>query len=295
MEDNFTLIPLVRILHIKEIITFFHMELPKDFRYDGESHNFWELVYIDKGEMICQADKKRFLIKSGEITFHKPNEFHNLSGNGVTKSSVIIITFGCRSQFMAHFEGKIFKLNSEEKNLFSQLFNEGISCYQLKDEQNPLTQNMIELEDAPLGASQCVKSLFEVFLIRLARRGEALTQAARRNYIIDGIDIPRSVKDMVELLNDNIYGRLTIADIASRLGMSESTVKQLFSRHFKQGIIHYYNSLKIAEAKKLIRESKYTFGEISDMLCFESPQYFSKSFKKNTGRTPSEYRASVVK
>jgi hypothetical protein len=31
------------------------------------------MVYIDKGEMICQADKKRFVIKSGEMTFHKPN------------------------------------------------------------------------------------------------------------------------------------------------------------------------------------------------------------------------------
>jgi quercetin dioxygenase-like cupin family protein len=60
------------------------MELSKNFCYEGERHDFWEMVYIDKGEMICTADKNRFVLKSGEMTFHKPNEFHNLSGNNST-------------------------------------------------------------------------------------------------------------------------------------------------------------------------------------------------------------------
>ena len=295
MEDKFTRISFEKVFNVEAIITLFYMEFSKNFKYDGESHDFWEMVYIDKGEMICQADKKRFVLKSGEMTFHKPNEFHNLSGDNTVAPNVSIITFECRSRAMKSFEGKIFKLDPEEKSLLSQLFAEGLSCYRLEDEQDPLLQNMIKLEGAPLGASQTVKNLLEVFLIRLARRNDALTQRMRRSYIIDGVDIPRSVKEIVDLLNESVYGRLTVADIAARLGRSESAVKQLFAQHFKQGIIHYYNSLKITEAKKLIREGKYNFTEISDMLCFDSPQYFSKSFKKFTGRTPSEYRASIIK
>ena len=154
---------------------------------------------------------------------------------------------------------------------------------------------MIRLDGAPLGASQMVKNLLEIFLIRLARRNDALTHRMRRSYVIDGVDIPRSVKEIVDVLQENVYKRLTVSDIAAMLGRSESAVKQSFSQHFKQGIIHYYNSLKITEAKRLIREGRYNFTEISDMLSFESPQYFSKCFRKFTGRTPSEYRASIVK
>ena len=81
--------------------------------------------------------------------------------------------------------------------------------------------------------------------------------------------------------------------MATALGKSESTVKQLFSSYQKGGIIKYYNSLKIKEARKLIREGNYNIMQISDMLCFDNPQYFSKCFKAFTNMTPSEYRASI--
>ena len=146
-----------------------------------------------------------------------------------------------------------------------------------------------------MGASQAVKNLLEFFLIRLARHTDALAQRARRSYVIDGVDIPRDAKQVLDLLRENLYGRLTIADVAAGVGKSESAVKQLFARHFKLGIMHYYNSLKISEAKKLIREGGYNFTEISDLLAFESPQYFSKTFKKFTGKTPREYRESIIR
>ena len=294
MSDKFTRIRFEKLFNVEAIITLFYMEFSKDFFYGGESHDFWEMVYIDKGEMICQADKKRFVLKSGEMTFHKPGEFHNLSGDNTVVPNVSILTFVCRSRAMHYFEGKIFKLDPEEKGILSQLFAEGLSCYRLVNERDPLVQNMIILDDAPMGASQMVKNLLEIFLIRLSRRRDALTQRMRRSYVIDGVDVPRSVKELLDLLSENVYGRLTVSDIAARVGRSESAVKQLFSQHFSRGIIHYYNQLKINEAKKLIREGRYNFTEISDMLCFESPQYFSKSFKRFTGKTPSEYRASII-
>lgn len=63
----------------------------------------------------------------------------------------------------------------------------------------------------------------------------------------------------------------------------------------KSGIMHYYNSLKIKEARRLIREGKYNMTQISDLLCFDNPQYFSKCFKTYTNMTPKEYKASIVK
>lgn len=295
MKDNFTRIGFEKTFNVEAIITLFYMEFSKNFAYDGERHDFWEMVYIDKGEMICTADKNRFVLKSGEMTFHKPNEFHNLSGDNSVSPNVSIITFECRSRAMKYFDGKIFKLDAEEKSLLSLLFAEGMACYRMADERDPLLQNMIRLENAPLGGSQAVKNLLEFFLIRLARRTDAVSKKTRRSYIIDGVDIPYSVKEIVDLLNASIYGRLTVSEVAERLGKSESAVKQSFSEYFGQGIIHYYNSMKIAEAKRLIREGRYNVSQISDLLSFDNPQYFSKCFKKFTGRTPTEYGRSIIK
>ena len=75
-----------------------------------------------------------------------------------------------------------------------------------------------------------------------------------------------------------------------KMGKSESAINERFALYQTGGIIHYYNSLKIDEAKRLIREGNYNFIEISDMLCFESSQYFARIFKKETGKTPTEFR-----
>ena len=293
MADNFTRQAFERIFNVENIITLFYMEMSKDFHYDGESHDFWEMVYIDKGQMICTADKNRFLLKSGEMVFHKPNEFHNLSGDRQTAPNVSILTFQCRSRAMQQLEGKIFKLKPEEKDILSRLFAEGMATYRLLDENNPLVQNLQRLENPPYGSSQMVKNLLELFLILLCRNTDVVTRRERRSYMIDGVDVPYQVKEILDFLQDNLYGRVTVGDIARRLGKSESAVKQTFATFRKEGIIHYYNELKIREAKKLIRQGQYNISQISDMLGFESPQYFSRCFKNAVHMTPREYTESI--
>ena len=293
--NNYTRLGFDNLMNVEKIITIFYMELSKDFYYEGERHDFWEMVYIDKGEMLCTADEKNFVLKSGEMTFHKPNEFHNLSGNSNTAPNVSIITFECKSRAMKHFEGKIFRLNAEEKSLLSTLFSEGLSCYQLEDERNPLLQKLQKREDAPLGSSQITKNLLEIFLIKLCRHTDTLTKKMRQNYVINDVDIPYNVKEILDYLQDNIYGKLTIADIANHVDKSESTVKQLFSQYREGGIIKYYNSMKIKEARRLIREGHYNMTQISDLLQFDNPQYFSKCFKLFTKMTPSEYKTSIIR
>ena len=293
--NNYTRLGFDKLMNVEKIITIFYMELSKDFYYEGERHDFWEMVYIDKGEMLCTADEKNFVLKSGEMTFHKPNEFHNLSGNSNTAPNVSIITFECKSRAMKHFEGKIFRLNAEEKSLLSTLFSEGLSCYQLEDERNPLLQKLQKREDAPLGSSQITKNLLEIFLIKLCRHTDTLTKKMRQTSVINDVDIPYNVKEILDYLQDNIYGKLTIADIANHVDKSESTVKQLFSQYREGGIIKYYNSMKIKEARKLIREGHYNMTQISDLLQFDNPQYFSKCFKLFTKMTPSEYKTSIIR
>ena len=295
MADKFTRISFDKIFNVEKIITLFYMEMSKNFQYDGEAHDFWEMVYIDKGQMVCTADKNRFLLKSGEMTFHKPNEYHNLSGDNQAAPNVSILTFECKSRAMKHFEGKIFRLSPEEKTMLSRLFEEGMATYRLVDEHDPLIQDMIQLEGAPYGSSQMVKNLLEIFLIMLCRNTDVVSKRTRRSYVIDGVDVPYQVKEILDYLQSNVYGRITVQDVATKLGKSESTVKQLFAGYRKDGIIKYYNCLKIKEARRLIREGNYNMTQIADLLHFDNPQYFSKCFKAYCNMTPREYKASIMR
>lgn len=282
------------VIHIRKLITIFYMELSKDFHYEGEQHNFWEMVYIDKGEMICTADKNQYILKSGEVTFHRPNEYHNLSGDGKNAPNVSILTFECDSLAMKHFEGKILRLNAEEKRLLSMLFSEGLSCFQMENPQNPLLQNMKVLPDSPFGGFQMIRNLLEIFLISLYRHRESFTKKSRQRVYIDGVDVDFEIKELLDVLQKNIYGKLTISDIAKQVGKSESTIKATFRQFQPGGIMRYYNNLKIREAKKLIRENRHTLAQIAELLCYDSAQYFSKCFRDATHMTPTQYKQSIV-
>lgn len=295
MKDDFIRLGFEKTFEVKSVITLFYMEFSKQFGYSGEKHDFWEMVYIDKGEMICTADKNRFTLKSGEITFHKPNEFHNLEGDGINCPNVGIITFECNSKAMSYFDGKIFKLNSKEHSFLSMLFEEGLSCYKMLEANNPLMQKMSKIKTAPFGSSQMTKNLLEAFLILLSRSEVAATKAERKNYMIDGIDVPRQIKEILDFMRNKIYGTVSIKEIADYIHQSESYTKKAFAQYYKGGIIHYYNALKIKEARRLIREGGLSMAQISELLCFDNPQYFSRSFTKFTGMTPTQYKKSIIK
>jgi len=293
--DNFVRQDLPQVISISKLITVFYMELSKDFHFEGERHNFWEMVYIDKGEMLCTADNHQFTLKSGEVTFHKPNEFHNLSGDGKTAPNVSVLTFECDSAAMKHFEGKILQLNAEEKRLLSLLISEGLACFRLEDLNNPLLQTLQVQGDAPFGGFQMIRNLLEIFLISLYRHRECVTKASRQSIQIDGVAVNFEVKEILDVLQANIYGRLSVSDIAKAVDKSESTVKSVFRTFYSGGIMRYYSSLKIREAKILIRENRHTMAQIAELLCYDSPQYFSKCFRDATNMSPSQYRRSIIK
>ena len=294
MKDDPARIGFDRLFNVTGLFTIFYMELSRDFCYEGERHDYWELIYIDKGELLCTADEERFVLKSGEMTFHRPGQFHNHTGNRSTAPNVSILNFECKSPAMKHLEGKIFRLNAQEKSMLSALFAEGQSCYRLENEHDPLHNRLTAVSPSPVGGSQMIKNLLEIFLIKLCRNTDVVTKNMRQSYLIDGTDVPYNLKELLNYLEEHIYGTLTIADLARHMDMSPSSVKQLFAQYRSGGIVRYYTARKIREARRLIREGRYNMTQISDLLHFDSPQYFSKCFKQVTNMTPSQYKASIM-
>lgn len=292
-NDGFTRQSNKRLLTVEKIVTVLYMEYGKDFVFDGESHDFWEFTYIDKGAVTFTADTREFLLKGGEIAFHKPNEFHKLAA---TKNppNVTIVSFVCKSQAMQAFENKIFCLTASERTLLSELLSEGLAAFEPLTNVPPI-MGMSEKADAPFAAKQLTFSLLERFLIALLRRSElAIKRESRSVNTIEKRDYPKEVYNILLFMEENLMNSLSVYDIADKFGMSESKLKKLFLKHLSCGVIAKFNDMKLRHAKVLIREKNLNFTEIAETLGFSSVHYFSRLFKIKTGMTPGEYKSSIL-
>ena len=94
-------------------------------------------------------------------------------------------------------------------------------------------------------------------------------------------------------MTEHYQEKLTLAMAAEATGISQGYLSSIFKKQTGSNFTDYVAWIKIEKAKDLIQEHQYMMYEISDMLGFENPYYFSKVFKKVTGITPKEYENSA--
>jgi len=284
---------LANVINISKIVTMHYFEFDKNFHFSGEVHDFWEMVYVDSGEVLITADKNNYVLKHGEIIFHKPNEFHTISSNKKTPSNVFVISFATASKSMIYFKNKKMALPEHLRSYIKTLIREGRETFILPF-NNPELRELQPSDNSPFGGQQIIRTTLEQLLILLIRTQEKGSKHPR--IFPDKESMENHLAGAVlDLLHNNIYGEITVDEICHKLNYSKTYISKIFNQVCHCTIIDYYTDLKITEAKKLIRENAYTFTEISNMLCFNNPHYFSRVFKKRTNMTPREYSSSVGK
>ncbi|MBQ9734970.1 MAG: helix-turn-helix transcriptional regulator [Clostridia bacterium] len=284
---------LQNLLLISKIVTVHYAKLDKHFAYTRESHDFWEIIFAEKDNLICRLDDKTITLKDGEIYFHKPNEAHLHQADGINAPTIFIASFVCHSPAMRFFENRIVKLNKRQIRYVHEIVEEAKKTFNIPF-FNPDMKKMELLPHPTLGGEQLIKNHLELLLIDVMR---SLTETEYGNSLFFSINerIDKFVSDVIKILNDNVYGKLSISDVCKKINYSKAYVFKNFKAVTGKSVMEYYSEIKIAQAKKLLYSEDLSIKEISEKLCFDTPNYFTKSFKKATGVTPTEYkkRASI--
>ena len=279
------------VLEIKKIISLHYFEYVKDFKGIEEDHDFWEIVYVDFGELEAVADGNRSVLRQGQVIFHRPWEMHNIYATG-SFASVFIVSFECFNQAMQFFTHKILTLNNAERDLIAGILREGKHVF--TEPFNVMDQTeLIKKSNTVFGAEQLVKMQLEHLLISLVRNSTGAGQSTAQTTITKLLNEQHIVDTVITLLVDNVYGSVSLDEISEQLSFSKSYLEMLFKKSTGGGIIKYFNQIKVNEAKRLISEGVYSFTEIAEMLHFGSIHYFSRIFKQNTCMSPTGYEKSV--
>lgn len=95
---------------------------------------------------------------------------------------------------------------------------------------------------------------------------------------------------IIEVIDAHLYSALTLDQLATLAGLSLSTFKREFQKHFNETPANYIRSRRMQKASELLIISDFSVSEISYQVGYDDSSYFSRLFSQTFNLSPSEYR-----
>ena len=278
------------VISVKKLVCFYAHEYVDIVDFSGEKHDFWEMVYVEEGQLVEISGEETHQLSAGEVLFHKPNVFHRTISPGCTNIKAYNISFQCPSRAMDFFKDYKGTLSAASQQIARMLVEEGKRSF--VPYSTPRGDNTIAVKkDAPIGGQQMYRIYLEALLINILREQSSFQPLP---IFASKADFQKSLyAQMIEYLKVNLYGSLTLEGLQRKFSYSNTFLCTRFKEQAGESIMQYYNRLKIEEACRLMQRTEASLSEISIQLGFNNPYYFSRVFKKVKGVAPSEYRKQL--
>ncbi len=289
---EFEIHPIKREITIDGFNSIYYFEFGKDFSHAPEKHDFWEMVYVDGGDVIAITDGLGRTLSQGQVIFHRPMEVHAHVSNKVVPNNMLVVSFTTKSPAMDFFDKKIFTLDKTGKTLLTLFINEAKNALgEIPSEYSD--KNPLDFSKSPFGSFQLLECYLTELLLVLSRTSGDSSGKVKSTENARVLAQSSITELIVSYLNDNVYSTINLSDICKTFFMGKSRLCKLFDEYMGEGPIEYFSGLKIAEAKKLLLRESLTVSDISDMLGYSSIHNFSRAFKKAVGFSPAVYRKRI--
>ncbi len=108
------------------------------------------------------------------------------------------------------------------------------------------------------------------------------------------VDLPKNqyIKKIIDYIEEHSHEQINAKTAAMQINFSPAYFSRLFNKETGKSFVEYVVFIRIRKSLVYLRRTEYTIEEIADLVGFNTPNYFSSTFRKYVGLTPSEYRAT---
>lgn len=266
-------------IQIQDILGYYYRIRTPGYHFKGETHQFFELTYVDTGVLHTEVDGVSYTLREKEMIIYGPGQFHKQYTDDNQTLSYVTILFhmdNLASEVPENWYeillNKVYPYNKKTYTLIKTLVQESSTGIPYTDSLMLclLTETIIRLLQ-----SQYISS------------STPLSSVARQNYRDDLFD------RIIAYVESKIYEPLTVADICQQFSMSRSSLQLLFKNAVNKSPKKYISDMKLEKSRQMLRENKYTVSEISLKLGYSSIHYFSNAFNQKYHIPPSEYAKRI--
>lgn len=272
--------PVEEQIRIREIFSFFEMYYENGYEFSGETHNFWECLYVLEGEACFSSDESVYNLKQGDIIFHKPMSLHKFFVTGDAGARLLVFSFSAQGPLTLWLRDKVFALTVAQK----EIVNAMLDYIQFLDvgEEAPQKEYkyLIPYNHIP-NYLQMISTYYHQLFLMLAEE-EIMSVAS-------SAPDAKTFGKAISYLNSNLDRQPAVSEIARFCGVSEAGLKRAFRKYAGIGVHKYILKLKIKAAVELLQDGD-NVSSVAEKVGFNSQSYFSKAFKRETGKNPSEIK-----
>ncbi len=261
-------------IHINEIYAYYYQVSNPGYNFPGESHDMWELTFVDNGELETSIDKQSFHLSSMDMILYAPNEFHSQKILESKPCSYLTIMFDMECSHPELINKRVFNANRDLHHILNNIVK---------------TSNVNLYYDTELMLCYLKELIIKLFQYDFLNYAQVATTPMQQKFENELLN------EVILYINENIYTSLTIEEICHQFSISRSSLQSLFKNNLDIAPKQYISDLKLNKSKLLIKESIYTISEISNKLGFASIHYFSRKFKQQFGITPTDYAKTIYK
>lgn len=287
MKTEFVLHDIKRDLRIEKIHAIYYSELKNNHIFKGEEHNFWEFMYVDNGHIIGHIETNNIIAEKGYGILIKPNDFHDLYGNGRDASNIVNFSFVCNYEPLHEVANRVMKLTTFQSNILKSVFTAlelpKTSLYKL---------NLYTAMDGSFGKQQMIANLLEVFLIDFYQCNQTL-KGSEHLPLLSEEELSKDAANILSVIHSNINNKIDLEFISLATGYSYERIRKIIRQNFDVNLKVLVNQIKVNKAKILLRETDMNISEISEFLGFSRIGYFSDVFNSIVGMRPIDYISSI--
>lgn len=248
----------------------FHQTTMSPYYSDFLSH--WheniEILFVIQGEIIVMSDANIVTAKKDDIVLINSNNVHHIHTNEIEAKYFCLII---DSKFC--FE---YGLDIEEIT-FQRLISDNF----VKDKYLAIKEEFATKRVLYKAAIKTLVMEMLVFLYREYVLSETtLTNKSKTEKIV-------IIKKAIRYIQDNYHKNITVLDTAEYVGLSKYYFCHIFKEFTGVTMVKYINILRCENAKKMLQNGNYRVEEVAYLCGFDNLSYFSKTYKKYMGCSPS--------
>lgn len=251
----------------------FHTDKTKISRIVPNWHENIELLCFIEGEGHLKCGTERYPVSAGDVAVINPDVLHMTEGSLVYHCLIIDRSF-CESNGIPVLS-LYFREIIKDKNLFLHFSETVDEIKKARSTPNPI-RSVPAVRHRVLGL---LLELCENYIVSESPEKKVHSASAER------------VKAIMTYMRTHFTESISLDSIAEHIGISKYHLSREFKLLTGTTIFDSLNIIRCKEARHLLSDGA-TVSEAANACGFENLSYFSRTFKKYTGKLPSEYMKS---